>query len=128
MFTPSNPLFKAAYEGRIDDIRNYLSEGGGINALDKHNNTALHWAAKGNRYKVVKYLVENGIDSTMRNGQGDTALHWSVMSNNVCTDHISMSTFSFMSRLHSLNISSVNDWMSTLSTMMERLLFIWLSS
>ena len=95
MFTPSNPLFKAAYEGRIDDIRNYLSEGGGINALDKHNNTALHWAAKGNRYKVVKYLVENGIDSTMRNGQGDTALHWSVMSNNVCTDHISMSTFLF---------------------------------
>ena len=87
MFTPTNPIFKAAYEGRLNDIKNYLSEGGGINALDKYNNTALHWAAKGNQYEVVKYLVQNGIDCSLRNGQGDTALHWSVMSNNVLRLH-----------------------------------------
>lgn len=83
MLTPSNPIFKAAYEGRLDTITNYLSEGGGINALDKWNNTALHWAAKGGQFEVMKFLVENGIDTQAVNGQGDNALHWSVYSNNV---------------------------------------------
>ena len=83
IFTPTNPIFKAAFEGRIDAIHNYLAEGGGINAQDQYNNTALHWAAKGNQMKTVEYLVNRGIDCSIRNNQGDTALHWSVMSNNV---------------------------------------------
>ena len=83
IFTPVNPIFKAAFEGRIDAIHNYLAEGGGINAQDQYNNTALHWAAKGNQLKTVEYLVNRGIDCSIRNSQGDTALHWSVMSNNV---------------------------------------------
>ena len=83
IFTPSNPIFKAAFEGRIDAIYNYLAEGGGINAQDQYNNTALHWAAKGNQLKTAEYLVNRGIDCSIRNSQGDTALHWSVMSNNV---------------------------------------------
>lgn len=84
MLTPSNPIFKAAYEGRIDTIQNYLSEGGGINAVDKWNNTALHWAAKGGRYETMKFLINNGINIHAVNELGENALHWSVYSNNVC--------------------------------------------
>ena len=83
ILTPLNPIFKAAYEGHLDVIQNYLREGGGINALDKFNNTALHWAAKGGQYEVMEYLVENGIQIDAVNKQGDNALHWSVYSNNV---------------------------------------------
>ena len=83
MFTPSNPLFKAAYEGRIESIHDYLAEGGGVNARDKYNNTALHWAAKGNQLRAAEYLVSNGLDCSLRNSQGDTPLHWAVVSNNV---------------------------------------------
>ena len=83
MFTPSNPVFKAAYEGDLSSIQKYLSEGGGINARDKWNNTALHWAAKGGQIQTAKFLVENGVDLGAVNCQGETALHWSVFSNNV---------------------------------------------
>ena len=83
MFTPSNPIFKAAYEGRLGVIRDYISEGGSINALDKWNNTALHWAAKGNQYRVMTFLVQNGVDVDAENSEGETALHWSTYSNNV---------------------------------------------
>ena len=81
--TPTNPIFKAAYEGRLDSIENFIRDGGHINSRDKWNNTALHWAAKGGNYKVMKYLVENGIDVQAVNIQGDNALHWSIYSNNV---------------------------------------------
>ena len=83
VFTPSNPIFKAAYEGRLGVIRDYISEGGSINALDKWNNTALHWAAKGNQYRVMTFLVQNGVDVDAENSEGETALHWSTYSNNV---------------------------------------------
>lgn len=83
VFTPSNPIFKAAYEGQLRVIRDYVSEGGSINAVDKWNNTALHWAAKGNQYNVMTFLVENGVDVDAENSEGETALHWSTYSNNV---------------------------------------------
>ena len=84
MFTPSNPIFKASYEGQLRVIRDYVSEGGSINAVDKWNNTALHWAAKGNQYAVLKFLVDNGVEVDAENSEGETALHWSTYSNNAC--------------------------------------------
>ena len=51
--------------------------------MDKFNNTALHWAAKGGQYEIMEYLVENGIQIDAVNKQGDNALNWSVYSNNV---------------------------------------------
>lgn len=52
--------------------------------MDKWNNTALHWAAKGNQYAVLKFLVDNGVEVDAENSEGETALHWSTYSNNVC--------------------------------------------
>lgn len=83
IFTPSNPLFRAAYNGDMYVVQNYISEGKDINALDKWNNTALHWAAKGSQYRLMRLLVDNGIDVNAVNEQGENALHWSVFSNNV---------------------------------------------
>lgn len=74
VFTPSNPIFKASYEGQLRIIRDYVSEGGSINAVDKWNNTALHWAAKGNQYAVLKFLVDNGVEVDAENSEGETAL------------------------------------------------------
>ena len=78
-------------------MQNYISEGRDINAHDKWNNTALHWAAKGSQYSLMRLLVDNGIDVSAVNEQGvdngidvsavneqgENALHWSVFSNNV---------------------------------------------
>ncbi|KAM7459038.1 hypothetical protein BLSTO_00208 [Blastocystis sp. subtype 1] len=94
VFTPSNPIFKASYEGQLRVIRDYVSEGGSINAVDKWNNTALHWAAKGNQYAVLKFLVDNGVEDTIisylvmnhatldkPNVQGETPLHLAILLN-----------------------------------------------
>ena len=88
MFTPSNPIFKASYEGQLRVIGDYVSEGGSINAVDKWNNTALHWAAKGNQYAVLKFLVDNGVEVDAENSEGETALHWSTYSNNACPFYV----------------------------------------
>lgn len=49
-----------------DDWETYL------NAIDWNGETALHHAVKGNNMKIVEYLIDAGIDTTVKNNQGLT--------------------------------------------------------
>lgn len=46
----------------------------GVNALDRWKRTALHWASVSGHRNVCKCLLENGIDMSLRDQFGETAL------------------------------------------------------
>ena len=46
-----------------------------VNARDKHDNTALHWAASKSDADSTQRLLECGADVIAANESGDTALH-----------------------------------------------------
>jgi len=64
----------AAYAGRLDDVKQLLSEGVDINSKDKAGWTPLIAAASAGRKDVVSYLLENGADVNAQTKGGDTAL------------------------------------------------------
>jgi hypothetical protein len=49
-----------------------------IHALDHHGCSILHWAAKRGVERIVRYLLEYGVNPTTRNEETATALHWAV--------------------------------------------------
>jgi len=49
-----------------------------IHALDHHGCSILHWAAKRGLERIVRYLLEYGVNPTTRNEETATALHWAV--------------------------------------------------
>jgi ankyrin repeat protein len=56
----ARPLFIAAYEGRTDIVELLLQHGANIEALDSMEQSALHWARRGNQLAVVRLLLSRG--------------------------------------------------------------------
>jgi hypothetical protein len=68
-------IIDAAARGSLKGVKRALEEGADINkGSDSHNDTALIWAAYRNHPLIVKYLIENGADTTITNNSGHTAL------------------------------------------------------
>ena len=44
-----------------------------INSQNGKHNTMLHWAIRANKPEVIKYLMSHGIDTTIKNEEGETA-------------------------------------------------------
>ena len=69
-------IFRAASEGRVEDIRRLVEQGGDAQAHEQEYGwTALHGAAQLGHAKVVKVLVELGADVHAHKKDGWTALH-----------------------------------------------------
>jgi len=64
-------LHKAAYEGNLEEVQRIVASGKvNINARDKHGNSALALAIHFKRLPVVKFLLENGADPTLKSKAG----------------------------------------------------------
>ncbi len=64
-------------EEAIEVVKFLLELGADINAIDKHENTAVHGAVYENRFKLVEFLAEHGAEMEIwnrRNRQGATPL------------------------------------------------------
>ncbi|ELU10803.1 hypothetical protein CAPTEDRAFT_156226 [Capitella teleta] len=63
-------------EGMIDAMKDILSKDCliNINCVDCHGNTALHCASYRGQREVAVHLLQNGIDTTIKNKKGQTAL------------------------------------------------------
>ena len=80
-------LHVATRNNRLMAIEILLKYGANVNATDKYNTTALMIAAVENLSPIVKYLVNNGADTTIvQNGTNRTALeiadvnkHWIIV-------------------------------------------------
>ncbi|XP_068626697.1 oxysterol-binding protein-related protein 1-like [Battus philenor] len=69
-------LLTAAKEGRVDDIQALLSGSSppNINCVDSQGNTCLHCAAYRGHARVAVLLLQNGIDTSLRNQNGQLAI------------------------------------------------------
>ena len=75
----SKDLWAAARTGNLQAIKRYIEEGGDINALDNgFRLSAIAWGALHGQTEVVQFLIENGVDVNLKNGDGATPLHSAV--------------------------------------------------
>ena len=54
-------LFVASFSGRLDFVEEILRSGISVNTLDSVGNNALHYAAGGGYHRLVRLLLESGI-------------------------------------------------------------------
>ncbi|KAJ6655693.1 hypothetical protein lerEdw1_004746, partial [Lerista edwardsae] len=66
-------------ESELDSIRGGLLAGAKVNELNKHRQTALHLAAQQDLPTICSVLLENGVDFTAMDENGNNALHLAVM-------------------------------------------------
>ena len=58
----SQELFRAAEDGRLEDVKKALQGGVDIESRDMFGDTALNKAAEGGHLEVVRFLVDRGAD------------------------------------------------------------------
>jgi len=73
-------LQRAAYEGRIDEIRARLDRGFDVNTCDNFGSTLLHSAVSGRCHALVTLLLDRGADPQRRGGCfGRSALDFAAL-------------------------------------------------
>jgi ankyrin repeat protein len=70
------PIHWAASDGKISSLSFFLERRQDINAQDANGCTPVIIAAQHNQLDCVIYLIKNGADTTLRDTNGDNALHW----------------------------------------------------
>ena len=68
----------AAREGRLEDIRRYLTEGADVNSRSDEGVTALMYAARDCSIQMVDFLLANGANPNLTDGEGRVALIYSI--------------------------------------------------
>ena len=74
-----SPLHVASWEGHDRTVKVLLERGARVNLKVSHpatfGNTPLHMAASGRHLKTVELLLEYGGDPSVKNNNGDAAIH-----------------------------------------------------
>ena len=68
-------LVDAAWNGQLLEVKRVLADAGApsINWVDTYSRSGLHHAALGGHLNVVKYLLENGANLSLKDNRGQTA-------------------------------------------------------
>ena len=68
----------AASDGKIVSLRFFLDHRQDINCQDSNGCTPVVIATQYKQITAVVFLVKNGADLTLRDNNGDNALHWAA--------------------------------------------------
>jgi ankyrin repeat protein len=72
------PIHWAASDGKIHAIKYYVDHRLDINAQDANGCTPVMIATQYNQIPTVIYLLKSGADITLKDNNGDCALHWAA--------------------------------------------------
>jgi ankyrin repeat protein len=68
-------LMKASWKGHVDVVKALLADKRtAVDQVDASGQTALHWAATGNKPEMAACLLASGANVNLKNGGGDAAL------------------------------------------------------
>ncbi len=76
-----NDIFYLAQQGELDKVREFF-EAVDINSVNKDGKTILHIGAEFSQIEIVKFALELGIDVTIKDDDGRTALNYAKFSAN----------------------------------------------
>ncbi|HJO08647.1 MAG TPA: ankyrin repeat domain-containing protein [Verrucomicrobiota bacterium] len=72
---PVVSIHKAAENGNIRAVKEYLAAGVNVNTVDNNKMTALHWAAMKGKKKVVALLIVEGANLNAKTSRNLTPLN-----------------------------------------------------
>jgi uncharacterized protein len=75
-------LIRAAEDGQLDIVQNFLKAGVSPNAKSDGEVTVLMWAAARGHVEVVRLLLESGADPSARTRRGRTAIEIAMQEGN----------------------------------------------
>ena len=70
-------FLEAVFRPNLDKAKTVLKEGANINAVDEFGYNALFYAALIDDKKMVKFLIKNNCDASLRDAHGWLAWHYS---------------------------------------------------
>eukprot|EP00943_MAST-04B_sp_MAST-4B-sp1_P001439 g1439.t1 len=71
----SKKMVESAFEGNINEVKEYLDQGYSIESTDAHDHTALSEAAAKGHLDIVEFLVDKGADPNAQNDQGRSPMY-----------------------------------------------------
>ena len=69
-----HPIFLAIKNGLESKIKEFIEQGNNVNFTNCHGNTLLHAAVLDERQELVKLLIHEGANCTLKNIKGQTAI------------------------------------------------------
>ena len=75
---PDISIHAAARQGKIEAVKQHLTDGVGVNAKAERGRTPLHFAAHVGHKEIVELLIANGADVNAKDDDGDTPLDWAI--------------------------------------------------
>ena len=76
----NTPLCTAIFKGDLATVKKFIEYGADVNEMS-NGLTPLMFAARYNKVDILKYLLENGADKTIKDDKGKTALKYAELSN-----------------------------------------------
>ena len=75
---PDISIHAAARQGKIEAVKQHLTDGVGVNAKAERGRTPLHFAAHVGHKEIVELLIANGADVNAKDKDGETPLNWAI--------------------------------------------------
>ncbi len=78
LLTPSKNIHEAARDGKLWEVKKFVTQGVNVNAVDDNKRTPLHQAAWKGYASIAKLLIEAGGNKDARSKYKETPLHWAA--------------------------------------------------
>ena len=100
-------LHKAIYYGDIKRVKELISAGWNIEKPNKWGQKPLNIAVSQNRIKIMKLLIQKGVNLQIRNSKGDTILHTFIKKKNL-TDQRKLEVIAYLLKQNGINVDAKN--------------------